>query len=110
MEEWYVQPNWNNLLKCYKSRLEIERKKDKKNKKKPLKYGEYFENVVLDYKEGFVIQWLKCSANKPYNIYPRLCKEHWSRKKAASVGQNGRLSASCNFFSFWLIKPWGTTN
>ena len=31
---------------------------------------------------------------------PRLCKEHCYRKKAASVGQNGRHSASCNFFSF----------
>ena len=41
---------------------------------------------------------------------PRLCKEHCYRKKAVSVGQNGRLSASCNFFSFWLIKTWGTTN
>ena len=30
----------------------------------------------------------------------RLCKEHCYKKKAASVGQNGRLSASCNFFSF----------
>ena len=41
---------------------------------------------------------------------------HWCvkstviEKKAAWVGQNGRLSASCNFLSFWLIKPWGTTN
>ena len=25
--------------------------------------------------------------------------------KAASVGQNGRLSVSCNFFSFRLIMP-----
>ena len=40
----------------------------------------------------------------------RLCKEHCYRKKTASVGQNGRLSNSCNFFSFWLTKPWGTTN
>jgi hypothetical protein len=31
-----------------------------------------------------------------------VCKEHCYRKKAASIGQNGRLSASCNFFSFDL--------
>ena len=27
-------------------------------------------------------------------------REHWYRKKAAAVGQNGRFSALCNFFSF----------
>jgi hypothetical protein len=27
-------------------------------------------------------------------------RQHCYRKKAATVGQNGRLSASCNFFSF----------
>ena len=31
-------------------------------------------------------------------------REHCYRKKAATVGQSGTLSASCNF-SFWLIKP-----
>ena len=41
---------------------------------------------------------------------PWLCKEHCYKKKAASVGQNGRHSNTCNFFSFWLIKPWGSTN
>ena len=30
----------------------------------------------------------------------QVCKEHCYRKKAASDGENGRLSASCNFFSF----------
>ena len=45
-----------------------------------------------------------------FHYCTRLCKEHCYKKKAASVGQNGRLSASCNFFSFWLIKPWRTTN
>jgi hypothetical protein len=33
------------------------------------------------------------------SVSTRLCKEHCYKKKAASVGQNGRLSASCNFFS-----------
>ena len=41
-----------------------------------------------------------------YVSSPRVCKEHCYTKKAASVGQNGRLSASCNFFCFWLIKSW----
>ena len=36
-------------------------------------------------------------------------RQHCCKKKAATVGQNGRLSALCNFFSFWLIKLWGTT-
>jgi hypothetical protein len=31
---------------------------------------------------------------------PRLCKEHCYKQKPSSVGKNGRLSASCNFFSF----------
>jgi hypothetical protein len=34
----------------------------------------------------------------------REAREHCYRKKAATVGQNGRLSASYNFFSFLLIK------
>ena len=38
------------------------------------------------------------------------CREHCYIKKAAIVGHNGRLTSSCNFFSFWLVKPWGTTN
>ena len=37
----------------------------------------------------------------------RLCEEHYYRKKAALVGQNGRLSASCNFICFWLLKTSG---
>ena len=41
---------------------------------------------------------------------PRVIRQHYYRKKAATIGQNGRLSASCNFFSFWLIELWGTTN
>ena len=36
-------------------------------------------------------------------------RQHFYKKKAATVGQNGRLFALCNFFSFWLIKLWGTT-
>ena len=36
-------------------------------------------------------------------------RQHCYKKKAATVRQNGRLSALCNFFSFWLIKLWGTT-
>ena len=36
-------------------------------------------------------------------------RQHCYKKKAATVGQNGRLSAICNFFSFWLKKLWGTT-
>ena len=56
------------------------------------------------------LQYLKKQfANKNTKV-ARVCKEHWYRNKAASVGQNGRLSASCNFFSFLLIKSWGTTN
>ena len=31
------------------------------------------------------------------------------KKKAATVGQNGRLSALYNFFSFWFMELWGTT-
>ena len=36
-------------------------------------------------------------------------RQHCYKKKAATVGQNGRLSALCNFFSFWLVRLWGTT-
>ena len=64
-----------------------------------------------------LVMWFLVSQKKPpcvlsdCNGYkPRVCKEHFYRKKAASVGQNGRFFASCNFFSFWLIKTWGTTN
>ena len=31
---------------------------------------------------------------------PRGVRQHCYKKKAATVGQNGRLSAFCNFFSF----------
>ena len=37
---------------------------------------------------------------KIFDIIAGVCKEHCYKKKAASVRQNGRLSASCNFFSF----------
>ena len=43
-------------------------------------------------------------------IYTQMGKEHFYRKKAATVWQNGRLYASCDFFSFLLTKSWGTTN
>ena len=33
-------------------------------------------------------------------IHPRGVRQHCYKKKAATVGQNGRLSALCNFFSF----------
>jgi hypothetical protein len=37
-------------------------------------------------------------------IVARGVGEHCYRKKAATVGQNGRISASYNFLSFLLIK------
>ena len=40
------------------------------------------------------------SLSSTFNSKSRLCKEDCYRKKAASVGQNGRLLTSCNFFSF----------
>ena len=49
-------------------------------------------------------------SSKMKQILEKSALWHCYRKKAATVGQNGRLSASCNFFSFWLIKLWGTTN
>ena len=30
---------------------------------------------------------------------PRIARQHWHKKKAASIGQNGRLSACRNYFS-----------
>ena len=35
-----------------------------------------------------------------FDSNPRGVKQHCYKKKAATVGQNGRLSALCNFFSF----------
>ena len=32
------------------------------------------------------------------------------RLLAESVGPNGRLSSSCNFFNVWLIKTWCPSN
>ena len=40
----------------------------------------------------------------------RVARHYCYKKKAASIGQIGRHSACCNFFSSWLIRPWGTTN
>ena len=45
--------------------------------------------------EAFIISFANWSS-----VRSRLCKEHCYRKEAASVGQNCRLSASCNLFSF----------
>ena len=50
-----------------------------------------------------------CDWNSIFRTQPRGVRQHCYKKKAATVGQNGRLSALCNFFSFWLIKLWGTT-
>ena len=38
-------------------------------------------------------------------VQSRVARQHCYKKKAASIGQNGRLSACCNFFSSWLIRP-----
>ena len=61
----------------------------------------------------WLLTWKPYLGNSQFeNIFSStwVCKEHCYTKKAAAVGQNGRLSDSCNFFSFWLIKSWGTTN
>ena len=34
-----------------------------------------------------------------YVIHTRVARQHCYKKKAALIGQNGRLSACCNFFS-----------
>ena len=57
------------------------------------------ECTALDYRA------LPASQSLQISIKSRLCKEHCYKKKAASAGQNGRLSGSCNFLSFLLIKP-----
>ena len=52
--------------------------------------------------EAFTFASLKRIENNIIN--PGVGKEYCYGKKAATVGQNGRLSASCNFFSFLFIK------
>ena len=61
----------------------------------------------------FSLTFIKGRRSIPFGILhwdARVCKNYCYTKKAASVEQNVRLSASCNFLSFWLIKSWGTTN
>ena len=52
-------------------------------------------------------QWPHTEFNWPLAWVVRLQSD---RKKAATVGQNGRHYASCKFFSFWVMKLWVTTN
>ena len=52
--------------------------------------------------------WLKYRNNR--SVSSRVARQHCYENKAASIEQNGRLSACCNFCSSWLIRPWGTTN
>ena len=52
---------------------------------------------------GDIVEVVTYNANIIYVLFSR--GGHCHRKKAATVGQNGRLSASYNFFSFLFIKP-----
>ena len=55
-----------------------------------------------------VINWPDQTTN-PVAKKARGVRQNCYKKKAATVVQNGRLATLCNFFSFWLIKLWGTS-
>ena len=54
---------------------------------------------------GDIVEVVTYNAKNIYVLFSRGGREHCYRKKAATVEQNGRLSASYNFFSFLFIKP-----
>ena len=50
--------------------------------------------------EPSMLSKMKLKLQKFDEFLTRVVRQHRYRKKAATIGQNGRLSASCNFFSF----------